>query len=168
MYIYKDVFCGDEVLTDTYPMKELDDAVYEVEAKYVTISTENDFDIGANASAEEAEEGLESNSQQVINLVHFQRLVDTSFDKKGYMAAIKAYMKKVKEHLEAKKPERVAAFQAGAQTFVKKVLAEFDEYTFYMGESMDPESGIILCRFGEDGMTQKFYFFKDGLAEEKV
>eukprot|EP00906_Rhabdomonas_costata_P034362 RCo048357 len=168
MRIYKDLICGDELVTDAFPMKELHDgAVLEVDAKYITVTAENDFNIGANASADGQDEGdaLENQAQQVINLVHFNRLKETSIDKKSYMAHVKEYMGKVKAKVAA---DRQAAFQAGATAFVKKVLAEFDEYTFYQGESMDPESMTILCRFSEDGMSQKFYFWKDGMKEEKV
>lgn len=27
---------------------------------------------------------------------------------------------------------------------------------------------VILCKFAEDGMTQKFYFWRPGVKEEKV
>eukprot|EP01010_Urceolus_cornutus_P001296 NODE_1832_length_742_cov_2497.025974_g1426_i0.p2 GENE.NODE_1832_length_742_cov_2497.025974_g1426_i0~~NODE_1832_length_742_cov_2497.025974_g1426_i0.p2 ORF type:complete len:86 (-),score=20.33 NODE_1832_length_742_cov_2497.025974_g1426_i0:157-414(-) len=84
------------------------------------------------------------------------------------MAHIKAYMKKILEKLkEAGKTDEAAAFQAGAQTAVKKIIAEFDEYAFYQGESMNADGMLILCRFSEDGLSQTFSFWKDGLVEEK-
>jgi len=46
-------------------------------------------DIGANPSAEEADEGVEENSQQVIDVVHSFRLQETSFDKKSYLGHLK-------------------------------------------------------------------------------
>jgi hypothetical protein len=33
---------------------------------------------------------------------------------------------------------------------------------------MNPEAMIILMRYREDGLTPCFYYFKDGLEEEKV
>ena len=52
-----------------------------------------------------------------------------------------AYMKKVKEALKEKgAPEdEVAAFEKGAQAFAKKIVANFKDYDFYIGESMDPD-----------------------------
>ncbi len=44
------------------------------------------------------------------------------------MAYIKAYMGRVKKHLEENNAARVAPFQAAAQNFVKKVLTKFDDY----------------------------------------
>jgi hypothetical protein len=46
-------------------------------------------DIGANASAEEAEEVVEDQAIRVNNVVHSFRLQSTSFDKKGYLAYLK-------------------------------------------------------------------------------
>lgn len=46
-------------------------------------------DIGANASAEEAEEALEDTAVKVNNIVNSFRLQSTSFDKKGYLTYLK-------------------------------------------------------------------------------
>ena len=45
------------------------------------------------------------------------------------------------------------------------MLGRFDEYQFYMGESMDPDGMHILVEW--EGETPYFYFFKDGLIDEK-
>lgn len=50
-------------------------------------------DTGANASAEEAEEGVEDQAQQVNNVVSSFRLTNTSFDKKGYLTYLKGMYK---------------------------------------------------------------------------
>lgn len=46
-------------------------------------------DIGANASAEEAEEALDDTEVKVNNIVHSFRLQSTSFDKKSYLTYLK-------------------------------------------------------------------------------
>jgi hypothetical protein len=46
-------------------------------------------DTGANASAEEQEEGVEDGAQQVNNVVNSFRLQSTSFDKKSYLTHLK-------------------------------------------------------------------------------
>ena len=46
-------------------------------------------DTGANASAEEAEEGVEDGALQVNNVVNSFRLNQTSFDKKQYLSHLK-------------------------------------------------------------------------------
>lgn len=47
-------------------------------------------DIGANPSAEEADEGVDESSQTVIDVVHSFRLNETSFDKKSYLSHLKS------------------------------------------------------------------------------
>lgn len=64
---------GDEIISDTYNLKDVDDVVYEVDCKRVTKGAEN-IDIGANPSAEEAEEGLDEATKQVIDVVDGFRL----------------------------------------------------------------------------------------------
>merc|ERR1711893_210393 len=82
-------------------MKLVDDCVYEVYGKHVQRKIGEDFDIGANASAEEATEGTEEASESGVDLVLNHRLVETGFAKKNdYMAYLKDYMKKIVKYLE--------------------------------------------------------------------
>lgn len=53
-------------------------------------------------------------------------------------------MKTVKAHLEKTNPERVAAFEKGAQDLAKKIVGNFKDYEFYVGESMNPEGMVAL------------------------
>lgn len=46
-------------------------------------------DTGANASAEEAEEGVEDQAVKVNNIVNSFRLQSTTFDKKSYLTYLK-------------------------------------------------------------------------------
>lgn len=50
-------------------------------------------------------------------------------------------MKKVKEALKEKNADEaeITAFEKGAQTFAKKIIANFKDYEFLIGESMDPD-----------------------------
>lgn len=47
------------------------------------------IDIGANASAEEAQEELEDGAETVNNVCHSFRLQSTSYDKKSYLTHLK-------------------------------------------------------------------------------
>lgn len=114
------------------------------------------------------EETYDSTSTTVNNLVDAHKLIATDFTKKSYMTHIKDYMARLLKKLEAENPSRVPAFKKGAQGFVKKVIADFDEYTFYQGEKMDIDNGmIVLSRYSEDGQTPYFFMWKDGMNEEK-
>jgi len=134
MLLYKDVISGDELFTDTFTVKEVDDIAYEIDTKMVTIKKGADVDIGANPSAEEAQEESEEGTEQVNDLVAAMRLSATSFDKKSYMTYIKGYMKAVKNHLQQTNADRVPVFEKQVQGLVKKILGNFKDYEFYTGE----------------------------------
>lgn len=55
-------------------------------------------DIGANASAEEAEENVEDAAIKVNNIVHSFRLASTSFDKKSYLGYLKGTITTCHKH----------------------------------------------------------------------
>ncbi|CEG64337.1 Putative Translationally-controlled tumor protein [Rhizopus microsporus] len=168
MLLYTDIISDDELFTDAFPIKEVDDIAYEVDCKMITIN-EGDVDIGANPSAEGGDdEGVESTAQQVNNVIYTSRLTETSFDKKSYMVYIKGYMKAVKAKLEETNPERVAVFEQKVTPFVKKILANFKDYEFYTGQSMNPDGMVALLNYREDGVTPYFTFFKDGLKVVKL
>ncbi|GAA5846597.1 hypothetical protein JCM9279_006756 [Rhodotorula babjevae] len=167
MLIYSDALTGDELISDAYDLTETDDVVYEADATMITIK-EGAVDIGANASAEEAEETLEEGEQRVNNIVHSFRLTETQFDKKSYMTYLKGYMKAVKAHLAETNPDRVAAFEKGAATYAKKVLGSFNDWQFFTGESMNPDGMVVLMNYREDGVTPYMVFWKDGVKEVKV
>ncbi|KAF2123489.1 translationally controlled tumor-associated [Dothidotthia symphoricarpi CBS 119687] len=167
MIIFKDVISGDEIISDSYDLKEIDGVAYEADCARITVGGET-FDTGANASAEEAEEGAEDSQATVIDVIHSFRMNETGFDKKGYLAYLKGYMKKVKAHLQEKNPDQVEAFEKGAQAFAKKIIGNFKDYEFYTGESMDPDAMVILLNYREDGTTPYITVWKHGLKEEKV
>ena len=50
---------------------------------------------------------------------------------------------------------------------LKKIEANFDNWQFFMGESMNPDGMIALMDFRDDG-SPYMWFFKDGVVEEKV
>ncbi|KAK4948295.1 hypothetical protein LTR10_012829 [Elasticomyces elasticus] len=169
MIIFKDIITGDELISDSYDMELKDNVMYEINCTKITIGTDN-IDIGANASAEEAEEGTEDSAQQVIDIVYSFRLNETSFDKKSYLGHLKQYMKKVKETMKANgaSDESVQEFEKGAQGKAKEIVANFKDYEFLIGESMDPDGMVVLLNYREDGTTPFVSIWKHGLKEMKV
>ncbi|KAG2192962.1 hypothetical protein INT47_005688 [Mucor saturninus] len=168
MLLFRDILAGDELFSDAYPITEIDDVAYEVDCAMINVA-DGEVDIGANPSAEGGdEEAAESTAQTVNNVVYSFRLSPTSFDKKSYMTYIKGYMKALKAKLNEKSPERVPIFEKNATTLIKKILGNFKDYEFYVGESMDPDGMVALLNYREDGVTPYFTFFKDGLIQEKL
>ncbi|KAK9477700.1 translationally controlled tumor protein [Lipomyces japonicus] len=167
MLLYKDIISNDELISDAYDIKLVDNVVFEVDCQNIQVKQGGDVDIGANPSAEDAEEALEEGVEVVNNVVYSFRLTPTSFDKKSYLTYIKGYMKSVKAKLQETNPDAVSVFEKGAQAYIKKVVANFKDYEFYTGESMDPEAMIVLLNYREDGTTPYVIFWKHGLVEEK-
>ncbi|GAA53077.1 translationally-controlled tumor protein homolog [Clonorchis sinensis] len=78
------------MFSDSHKIKLIDDAIYEVDAKFVNVSNKvDDSLIGANPSAEEAGENLDDGVERVIDLVHGNRLCETHFDQKGFKVYLK-------------------------------------------------------------------------------
>jgi hypothetical protein len=79
-------------------------------------------------------------------------------------------MKAVKEALKNKgaDEETIKEFEAGAQKFAKKIIANFKDYEFFTGESMNPDGMIVLLNYREDGVTPYVTVWKHGLEEMKV
>ncbi|KAJ8587406.1 putative translationally-controlled tumor protein [Rhizopogon salebrosus TDB-379] len=168
MLIYNDIISGDEMFSDAFPMKEIDGVAYEVDCQMILVK-EGDVDIGANPSAEEMEEAVEGGASTVNNVVYSFRLQTTTYDKKTYLSHLKGYMKTVAEKLEKEEggAAAVAEFKAKANVFAKSIIANFKDYEFYTGESMDVDGMVALLNYREDGVTPFFTFWKHGLKEVK-
>ena len=114
--------------------------MFEADCRKVSTGGES-FDIGANPSAEEQEEGADDQKQTVIDIVHAFQLQETQFDKKSYLSYLKGYMKAVKAKLaeNGASEEEVKDFETKAQGFAKKLIGNFGDYEFFIGSSMDAD-----------------------------
>ncbi|KAH9430693.1 hypothetical protein MCOR02_008030 [Pyricularia oryzae] len=127
-------------------------------------------DTGANASAEDAEEALEDGPTKVNDIIYSFRLQSSSFDKKSYLSHLKGFFKAVKEHKKSQgaSEEDVKAWEKKAGDYVKnKLLPNFKDFEFYIGEEFNPDGMVALLNYREDGITPFFTFWKDGLTEMK-
>ena len=48
------------------------------------------------------------------------------------------------------------------------VVANFKDYEFFIGESMDPEGMVLLLNYREDGVTPYLTIWRDGVKEVKI
>merc|ERR1711970_1591402 len=153
MKIFKDVFSGDELFSDTYPVTLVEDCMYEVVGKHVS-RTIGEVELeGSNASAEEADEGTEAATESGVDLVLNHRLVETGFGKKqDYLVYLKD------------------SFKKNVNGVMKGILGKYKDLQFFQGESMDPNAMIALVEYREVGGEERpvVMFFKHGLEEEKV
>ncbi|XP_037945451.1 translationally-controlled tumor protein homolog [Teleopsis dalmanni] len=171
MKIYKDIITGDEMFADTYKMKLVDEVIYEVYGRLVS-RTEGDIQIeGFNPSAEEADEGTDSNVQTGVDVILNHRLQECfAFgDKKSFTLYLKDYMKKVLAKLEERAPDQVDVFKTNMNKVVKEIMGRFKDLQFFTGESMDCDGMVAMCEYREINgeSVPVLMFFKHGLDEEK-
>jgi len=171
MRIYKDIFTGDEMFSDTYKMKLIDDVLYEVYGKLVTRKHGEVSIDGFNPSAEDGDEGTDEAVESGVDVVLNHRLQETyAFgDKKSYTSYLKDYMKKLVAKLEETSPDQVEVFKTNMNKVMKDILGRFKELQFFTGESMDCDGLVGLMEYREiDGNSVPvLMFFKHGLEEEK-
>ncbi|CAG0896039.1 unnamed protein product [Darwinula stevensoni] len=162
---------GDEMFTDSFKIKLVDDVMYEVYGKLVMRKQGEIVLTGSNPSTEEADEGTDEAVESGVDIVLNQRLQECyAFpDKKSYTVYIKEYMKKLSDKLQETKPDEVEKFKANAQKAVKDILTKFKDLQFFTGESMDTDGMVAILEYREvDGVdTPIMLFFKHGLDEEK-
>lgn len=171
MKIYKDIFTGDEMFSDTYKIKLVDDVLYEVYGKVVTRKV-GDIEIaGFNPSTEEADEGTDEAVESGVDVVLNHRLQETfAFtDKKSYTLYLKDYMKKLVAKLEEQAPDQVEVFKTNTNKVMKDILGRFKDLQFFTGESMDIDGIVALMEYREiDGESVPvLMLFKHGLEEQK-
>ncbi|XP_043789933.1 translationally-controlled tumor protein homolog [Apis laboriosa] len=171
MKIYKDIFTGDEMFSDTYKIKLVDDVLYEVYGKVITRKS-GDIEIaGFNPSAEEADEGTDESVESGVDIVMNHRLQETfAFgDKKSYTLYLKDYMKKLVAKLEEQAPDQVDVFKKNTNKVMKDILSRFNDLQFFTGESMDIDGIVALLEYREidDESVPVLMLFKHGLEEQK-
>ncbi|KAL1979651.1 hypothetical protein VTN96DRAFT_5413 [Rasamsonia emersonii] len=179
MIIYKDIFTGDELFSDTFNIKEVDGVLWEADCRKYVKGKETFQLEGANPSAEgEDDDGgdAEGPQQMVYDIEDQFRLVWLKQEegmkpsKDAFKAHLKTYVKNLNNKLKEKgaSEETIKEFQAGATNAVKKILANYDNYDVLMGSSMDGNAMHVLIDYREDGITPYATLWKHGLEEMKV
>ena len=92
---------------------------------------------GANASAEEADDGTDEGTTSGVDIVLNHQLVETGFgSKKDFTVYLKDYMKKVVKYLEDNnRSGEVDDFKKNINGVMKDLLGSFKDLQFFTGES---------------------------------
>ncbi|XP_065056527.1 translationally-controlled tumor protein homolog [Rhopilema esculentum] len=172
MIIFKDLFSEDELFTDTFKYKLVDDIYYHIEGKFIQQSETGDYDIGANPSAEEADEGTEASVTTGIDVALANRLIEMSTTKAQYKKDIKVYVKKLLAKVAETDSKRADFLKNNLPKVITEWIKEYDNMTAFKGESMSVDGTYVLCKYPEGdcniGCKIDVYVLKDGLVEEKV
>jgi len=171
MIIYEDVFTGNELFSDAYPCKLIDDFIFEAEGMTITIDNSiDDAAIGGNASAEaEDDGGADDSKETAINLVYAFKLKPYELDKKAYMKHIKDYGKKLIEKLKeaGKSDEEIEEFKGKLGKKCNEIVKNFKNYDVYITEDYNEDGMLPLLNYREDGTTPYFTYFAAGVKGVK-
>jgi hypothetical protein len=173
MKVFQDIFTNDEVLSDVYTqISDYNDVIMKVQTAFKSKEAVGNVDIGCgNAFGGEEETGGDEAPQEKVNDVQYNfSLEEAQFSKGDFMTYIKTYLGKLKESLTANgaDADKLAAFQTGAQNFIKFVVGKFDEFQFYTGISESLEGGLIFSFWEDESASGPvFYYFKDGYRQQK-
>ncbi|KGN57117.1 translationally-controlled tumor protein homolog [Cucumis sativus] len=167
MLVYQDLVSGDELLSDSFPYKEIENGmIWEVEGKWV-VKGAVDVDIGANPSAEGGgdDEGVDDQAVKVVDIVDTFRLQEQpSMDKKVFLTCIKKYIKKLTPLLKGEQQE---AFKSKIEGAVKFLLPKVKDLQFFVGESMADDSAMVFAYYKEGATDPTFLYIAPGLKEVK-
>ncbi|CAH9129779.1 unnamed protein product [Cuscuta epithymum] len=166
MLVYQDLLSGDELLSDSFPYKEIENGIlWEVDGKWV-VQGGIDVDIGANPSAEGGEdEVVEDQSVKVVDIVDTFRLQEQpAYDKKQFIAFMKKYIKSLTPKLE---PEQQEVFKRNIEGATKFLLSKITDLQFFVGESMAESSSMVFAYYKEGSTDATFLYFAHGLKEIK-
>lgn len=164
MKVFKDLISGDELCSDSYPHQLIyDDACLEVKGRYVKKGG-NQIAIASDDIIEE-----DDNLPTVVDIVDSFQLNEIQLTKKDFMQYVKGFLASVTARLEKDgKTERVPLFKKGATEMVKLIIARFDEFQIYTGQSYNMEGALAFSfQKEQDDEGPTFMYFRDILREEK-
>lgn len=176
--VYSDVLSNDEIFTDTakgFTTKH-NGAIFVVPSRMVSVGGE-EYDIGANASAEGGGEILDDSVEQVLNLVRAHSLKEMgAMGKSVFSSMNKKYFKALKNKFseiddEKEKKAKIDEFKKSwpnIQAFMKEVKKDMKSYTFFTSENGDIGSCMPIPAYYEEGASAPtFFFYAIGSRGEK-
>ncbi|KAG6437477.1 hypothetical protein SASPL_102394 [Salvia splendens] len=167
MLVYQDLLSGDELLSDSFTYKEIENGMlWEVEGKWVVQGAVS-VDIGANPSAEGAddEEGVDDQAVKVVDILDTFRLQEQPpFDKKQFIAYVKKYIKNLTPKLE---PEKQDQFKKGIEGATKYLVSKLKDFQYFVGESMHDDGTMVFAYYKEGATDPTFLYLAHGLKEVK-
>ena len=167
MLVYQDILSGDEFLSDSFPATEIENGMLlEVQGKWV-VQGAITVDIGANPSADGADEGegVDDQATKVVDIVDTFRLQEQpAFDKKQFVTFMKRYIKNLTPKLDAEKQN---LFKKHIESATKFLLSKLSDLQFFVGESMHDDGGLVFAYYKEGATDPTFLYFAYGLKEIK-
>ena len=173
MRLFKDIFSDCNLASDAFPHEIVyNGAAIKFTAKFIT--KVNDY----GALPEGEGDTQDADGETVIDLVDsYQLHTVEGYKVNEWLAVIKktmqAIMARVKEQgvFEGDK-DKMKEYQKGCVEFVNFIKGKFDEVQIYQGdigeyEGTEQSFGYAMNENQDNPLELSFYFFKDGLIDEK-
>lgn len=178
MLIYKDIFSDDELSSDTYPTKVVDEVILEFTGKYEVRKEGAIVLAGSNPSAEgeDADDGEDESVQRGIDIVLNHQLVEMQVycDPKAFKEYLREYMKRLADKLKEKgmAEDDLKEWKTKVQGYFGPLVKKerFKNLQFFSGpgdNACDGQLGILEYRDFDDGEKPIMIFVRAGLEEEK-
>ena len=168
-----DIFSGATLASDAYPHEVIfNGAGIKFTAKFITKKD----DLGGLPAGEGDEEGAEDQGTTVIDMVDTYNMHPVEgYNFKEWMAIHKSAMKKFVELAKANRGiegDEEKAYKKGCIEFVNFVKDHFKEIQLYQGEigeyaGEEQTFAHAMSENPDEPLELSFYFFRDGLKEEK-
>uniref|UniRef100_A0A6G1S4R0 Translationally-controlled tumor protein homolog n=1 Tax=Aceria tosichella TaxID=561515 RepID=A0A6G1S4R0_9ACAR len=180
MLIFKDAFTDDELASDSFPMKLVDNLVFEFKGKHVVRKEGEVVLAGSNPSAEENDdEGSDEHVERGIDIVLNHKLMEMNCyeDPSIFKNYIKGFMKKVIDLMEknGKAKSEVDEFKKKIQAFVVSLLDKkrWKTLQFFIGEraAEGAEGGqvaIIEYREVDGEEIPTLLLIKEAIVQQKI
>mmetsp|Transcript_10879 Transcript_10879/g.16067 ORF Transcript_10879/g.16067 Transcript_10879/m.16067 type:complete len:181 (-) Transcript_10879:425-967(-) len=179
MLVYKDLFTGDELMSDSHKINPVVDedgeevpGLFEVESRTIAVGGDN-IDIGCGNAFGGGDEDVDDNVEKENNIISESAGFGYTEIPFGSKAEFKAYLKdhvrKIRSELKANgKPQaEIKQFMSEAPEFVKWLLGMYSEFQFYVGRAINPEACFVYAYYKEGALNPTFVFIKEGLLQEK-
>ncbi|KAF2313887.1 hypothetical protein GH714_018600 [Hevea brasiliensis] len=157
MLVYQDLLTGDELLSDSFPYKEIQNGMlWEVEGKTL---------VQILLLRVEKKMGVDDQAVKVVDIVDTFRLQEQpAFDKKQFVTYMKRYIKLLTPKLDEEKQE---TFKKNIEGATKFLLSKLSDLQFFVGESMHDDGSLVFAYYKEGATDPTFLYFAYGLKEIK-
>ncbi|XP_076435584.1 translationally-controlled tumor protein homolog [Babylonia areolata] len=169
MIIFKDFITGDELFTDSIPVAD-EGCYYKFNAKHI-ITKSGGIDgslIGANASAEEVQEEVETGTQCGLDFVMGNRLIEGALSsKKDFQVYFKSYFTSLQEKMSECQKPGVEFDKKLGRAYFDFIMEQHKDLSCFFGESdYACENNACFVKWLDDTNVE-VYVFKQGLKQEK-
>ncbi|MFB7716782.1 hypothetical protein [Nocardia sp. NPDC056100] len=158
MLVWRDIFTGDDVISDSFEIAEAIDAqgsavpgMFRVDSKIITRA---------------ADEKVNNVIDEQVGFGYTQTYFETKAELKAYL---KQYFVRILNHLKGSgaSGDEIDRFESDAVEILKFLNPRFKDLQYYMFRSMAGDGGMAFAYYEPESHTPTFLYIRWGLEEVK-